>query len=203
MTQFNYASMSFMLHDVKITTLMNLQNNPIGDQVTLTASNGDIIATGKLTEILQNQDIEMTEIYEPMTTSYASNVITLEQLMNPLPTEQMLTWYLNGISVPDELPSPLEEIIAPVVAPSSTSETIIGQFEKAIGPQIGTYIDCPIKECEDSPQLTRPRLPLYKMIIHLNDDHDWPRERVADWLETLDIDLSFKPTEGEPNGNQD
>lgn len=29
-------------------------------------------------------------------------------------------------------------------------------------------------------------------VIHLNDDHDWTRERIADWLETLDIDMTFK-----------
>jgi hypothetical protein len=28
-------------------------------------------------------------------------------------------------------------------------------------------------------------------IVHLNDHHQWPRERIADWLETLDIDLSL------------
>lgn len=29
-------------------------------------------------------------------------------------------------------------------------------------------------------------------IIHLNDAHEWPRERIADWLDTLDHDLTFK-----------
>lgn len=30
------------------------------------------------------------------------------------------------------------------------------------------------------------------MIMHLNDFHRWPREHIADWLETLDVDLRFK-----------
>jgi hypothetical protein len=42
------------------------------------------------------------------------------------------------------------------------------------------------------------------MIIHLNDSHHpahetadvWSRERIADWLETLDVDLRF-PTPAE------
>jgi hypothetical protein len=41
------------------------------------------------------------------------------------------------------------------------------------------------------------------MIIHLNDTHHpstaidgWSRERIADWLETLDVDLRF-PTPAE------
>lgn len=37
--------------------------------------------------------------------------------------------------------------------------------------------------------------PIFDIIIHLNDDVQWSREQIADWLETLDIDLSFQ-TEG-------
>lgn len=33
---------------------------------------------------------------------------------------------------------------------------------------------------------------LRNLIIHLNDDHKWSRERIADWLETLDVDLTLK-----------
>lgn len=33
---------------------------------------------------------------------------------------------------------------------------------------------------------------LIHIIIHLNDNHKWTRDRIADWLETLDIDLEFK-----------
>lgn len=31
-------------------------------------------------------------------------------------------------------------------------------------------------------------------IIHLNDDHKWSFDRIADWLDTLDIDLTVKDT---------
>lgn len=37
--------------------------------------------------------------------------------------------------------------------------------------------------------------PLRITIIHLNDHHKWTRERIADWLETLDHDLTFKTPE--------
>ena len=30
-------------------------------------------------------------------------------------------------------------------------------------------------------------------VIHLNDVHRWPREDIADWLETLDLDLTIQP----------
>ena len=32
------------------------------------------------------------------------------------------------------------------------------------------------------PEGCRKRLPLASMIVHLNDDHQWTRERVAEWL---------------------
>lgn len=32
-------------------------------------------------------------------------------------------------------------------------------------------------------------------IMHLNDRHKWTREEIADWLETLDVDLRFKTPE--------
>lgn len=34
---------------------------------------------------------------------------------------------------------------------------------------------------------------LGQVVIHLNDTHQWTRDRIADWLDTLDIDLSAKP----------
>lgn len=34
---------------------------------------------------------------------------------------------------------------------------------------------------------------LYVVIAHLNDQHKWTRERIADWLETLPLDLTLKP----------
>ncbi|WMI33497.1 hypothetical protein SEA_KENREY_110 [Streptomyces phage Kenrey] len=33
---------------------------------------------------------------------------------------------------------------------------------------------------------------LERVIISLNDQHKWTREEIADWLDTLDIDLTFK-----------
>lgn len=34
--------------------------------------------------------------------------------------------------------------------------------------------------------------PLREVIINLNDRHKWTREKIADWIETLDIDTRFK-----------
>lgn len=32
--------------------------------------------------------------------------------------------------------------------------------------------------------------PLYAFVMHLNDRHHWSREVLADWIETLDIDIT-------------
>ena len=40
----------------------------------------------------------------------------------------------------------------------------------------GTIRSCPIEGC-------KKRLILSAMIVHLNDHHEWSREKIADWLE--------------------
>jgi hypothetical protein len=37
------------------------------------------------------------------------------------------------------------------------------------------------KGCPDQHGCTK-RLPLAAMIVHLNDDHRWSREQIAEWL---------------------
>ncbi len=45
-----------------------------------------------------------------------------------------------------------------------------------------------------SPKCPSPpaKLALDRLVIHLNDDHKWSRERIADWLETLPVDLTIQ-----------
>jgi hypothetical protein len=38
---------------------------------------------------------------------------------------------------------------------------------------------------------------LYQLIQHLNDAHQWPREKIADWLDELPVDLTFKAKGGD------
>jgi len=40
--------------------------------------------------------------------------------------------------------------------------------------------------------VTKEEAPIKDIIINLNDYHKWTREAIADWLETLDVDLRFK-----------
>lgn len=54
-------------------------------------------------------------------------------------------------------------------------------------------IKCPVKECERNAYQQHAVLAdLWNVIIHLNDEHNWRREDVADWLETLDVNLEIK-----------
>lgn len=59
-------------------------------------------------------------------------------------------------------------------------------------PGLGIKIECPACPNDYHPP---PYYRLCSMITHLNDEHEMPREQIADWLETLDIDLSFPSTE--------
>lgn len=49
-------------------------------------------------------------------------------------------------------------------------------------PGVKEFVKCPVRG---------ERKMLEDVIILLNDKHKWSREQIADWLETLDIDLRF------------
>jgi hypothetical protein len=49
-----------------------------------------------------------------------------------------------------------------------------------------TIVTCPV---------TGGRKHLRSAIMSLNDHHGWTREEIADWLETLDVDINMKPKE--------
>jgi hypothetical protein len=56
--------------------------------------------------------------------------------------------------------------------------------DEAFPETMETVLDCPAA-CVASGYT------LWSLIQHLNDSHKWSRERIADWLETLDVDLAF------------
>lgn len=66
--------------------------------------------------------------------------------------------------------------------------SILGTLSKAI-PSLNEIIKgCPASGCT----YRKSQLPISQAIMHLNDYHKWPRNEVADWLESLDVDLQFK-----------
>lgn len=60
-------------------------------------------------------------------------------------------------------------------------------------PDIQTRIDCPGPNLRPThhKDCSRKHLELFDAIMHLNDEHKWSREQIADWLDALDLDLSF------------
>jgi hypothetical protein len=72
--------------------------------------------------------------------------------------------------------------------PSSASvgtALIAAEIAKAV-PAVNTLVTCPV--CN-----LKSRVTISELIIHLNDLHGWSREKIADWLETLDVDLTVQP----------
>lgn len=81
-------------------------------------------------------------------------------------------------------------------------------------PEVATLVDCPgshvagsngsfhassTYELEGGEAFSRcyANASITDVVMHLNDNHKWTREAIADWLDTLDVDLTF-PTEPPP-----
>lgn len=62
----------------------------------------------------------------------------------------------------------------------------IGELKKII-PNIGTNVETPCL-CGVA------AMDICHVVMHLNDQHEWSREKIADWLDTLDVDLSLAPS---------
>lgn len=55
-------------------------------------------------------------------------------------------------------------------------------------PALAEFANCPACSLPRKKQL-------WGLIQHINDEHKWSREAIADWLETLDMDINFKMEE--------
>lgn len=60
-------------------------------------------------------------------------------------------------------------------------------------PGLASVVECPVCPSGEG-QMMKPTCDpsLVYIVIHLNDNHEWTRDKIADWLDTLDLDLSFK-----------
>lgn len=135
---------------------------------------------------------------------FASSGLTNQQKkMMDLVKHDFSTWnqavYDEVMDWVDSPTDPLEPIGK--ASPGGTTvhapvNTITGPLHAAI-PGFGTMREpCPL-ECPSFQMAW-----LQDTILHLNDKHQWTREDIANWLETLDHDLSFKTPE-EVNNNDD
>src|ERR1035437_6389083 len=82
------------------------------------------------------------------------------------------------------------------INPLSTTLSPMAELNQLI-PNLATQVTCPLGG--DDANMTTNVSGCYqpnsiaKMVIHLNDGHEWSRESIADWLESLDIDLTLQP----------
>lgn len=113
-----------------------------------------------------------------------------------VPEGQMISWKNpSSYVVPPYLFAQLAQ--AP---PFSGSEDVLGTLERVFpglkhAPKVPP--PCTGLPIESSylghPCTLKVACPIPSLVMHLNDDHKWTREQIADWLDTLDIDLSAKP----------
>lgn len=74
--------------------------------------------------------------------------------------------------------------------PTVSGATVVDQLAVLFPALLEHYARCPEKHCaKDGKAAT-----LKEQIIHLNDHHKYTRERIADWLDSLDVDLTLQPT---------
>lgn len=67
----------------------------------------------------------------------------------------------------------------------------VGSTMKKLVPALSTVLKCPGKDC------SHKEMTLSSIIVILNDRHKWTREQIADWLDSLDLDLEFKEQNAE------
>lgn len=87
---------------------------------------------------------------------------------------------------------------APVYSVGFGTDSVSGQRVEwdlsHLMPDMKNRIKCPNPACNVNGE---HEMPLIKLVQHLNDLCGWTREQIADWLETLDLDLTF-PTDSTP-----
>ena len=63
------------------------------------------------------------------------------------------------------------------------SDITVDDFLYATFPIFSKKVSCPVNH----QTMMVPTASLGAIIIHLNDNHGWTRERIADWIDTIDI----------------
>lgn len=70
------------------------------------------------------------------------------------------------------------------------SNSVVSGLAKLVPAISGEAFPCPVDECAQ-------RSIISSLIPHINDLHKWSREAIADWLDSLDVDLTIRPVDKE------
>lgn len=81
-----------------------------------------------------------------------------------------------------------EWAVKPMVVSDPNSLSAQAQQLQKMMPALLEKVGCPVKDCEVMESTDNL---LWFVIQHCNDYHKMTRQDIADWLETLDVDLSF------------
>ena len=87
-----------------------------------------------------------------------------------------------------ESPAFSNGLLSPAWSDISDQLNIIGKLQQLVPGMANKSICCPEK-CG----VVQKAVPIPNMVMHLNDFHHWTREAIADWLETLGVDLTIQP----------
>lgn len=86
-------------------------------------------------------------------------------------------WKSNG---PLGLEIPLHEASCALGAALDATDTDDSDYPDAWNPLVDFRRQCP--QCSTYQEI------VWDVIVHLNDDHRWTRERIADWVEQIEIE---------------
>lgn len=98
--------------------------------------------------------------------------------------------HLAGLQSTVQQVPPVNPVPNPLASPvASLGITVPTALKKAV-PGIKEQAHCPV--CEYGHISTGLCAMVLDVIVHLNDTHEWTYSAVADWLESLDVNLEFK-----------
>lgn len=74
-------------------------------------------------------------------------------------------------------------------SPCANTQANYDKVDAAFPYLLETFPGCPLgDDCESE---IEPTYDLSDLVVHLNDQHEWTRERIADWLEIQEEKLGF------------
>lgn len=81
---------------------------------------------------------------------------------------------------------------SPAAAPYVGGRQVVGDLQRHV-PDLMAWVRCPEPQNYWSSGMHCDRnFRVVDIVQHLNDHHRWDRNKIADWLESLDLDLSFR-----------
>lgn len=78
------------------------------------------------------------------------------------------------------------------LSPSTYKNDIQSTLGELFPAAATTNVKCPVKKSKEHPHHNYEDR-LLDVVIHLNDTHEWTRQQIADWLDSLSIDLTLQP----------